>query len=68
MFIDEIEAEEEHEKGTVQSFFDMKKIEEFIKDTNFEIKWCEKHVTQNMINETHHRRYYLVLEKRNGLV
>lgn len=63
LFTDEVEVEENHEKGTIQSFFDMKKIEEFVKDTNFKIKWCEKHVVQDMINSAHHGRYYLVLEK-----
>lgn len=63
IFIDEIEVEDEHEKGTIQSFFNLEKIEELIKSTNFKIKWCEKHTLENVLNKTHHGRYYLVLEK-----
>lgn len=62
-FMDEIEIEENHENGTIQSFFDMDKIDELIQDTSFKIKWCEKHLTQNIKYETQSGRYYLVLEK-----
>lgn len=62
-FVDEVVVEENHEKGTIQSFFDMQKIKEFIKDTTFKISWCEKHIVQDILNGTQHGRYYLLLEK-----
>jgi len=63
LFDEEVEVEEEHEKGTIQSLFSRKKIEEFIKDTNFKIKWCELHTVHSCINNCQHGRWYLVLEK-----
>ncbi|QKJ26300.1 SAM-dependent methyltransferase [Aliarcobacter cibarius] len=66
-FVDEIEVNSEHENGTIQSFFNIEKIEELIKNTNFKIKWCEKHIIQNIITNNNHGRYYLVLEKTNNL-
>lgn len=63
LFDGEIEVEEEHEKGTIQSLFSREKIEEFIEDTNFKIKWCELHTMQGCVNEYQTGRWYLVLEK-----
>jgi len=63
VFDGEVEVEEEHEKGTIQSLFSLEKIEEFIKDTNFKIKWCELHTIQGGVNEYQDGRWYLVLEK-----
>lgn len=60
--IHEIEVNEEHEKGTIQSLFNKEKIDELIKDTNFKIKWCELHNIENYDNYIH-GRWYLVLEK-----
>lgn len=62
-FTDEIEVEDEHEKGTIQSFYNMQKIERLIENTNFKIIWCEKHILENVLNNNKHGRYYLVLEK-----
>ncbi|MDD3324217.1 MAG: class I SAM-dependent methyltransferase [Sulfurospirillaceae bacterium] len=62
-FDGEVEVEEEHEKGTIQSLFSRQKIEEFIKDTNFKIKWCELHTVDSCISNYQHGRWYLVLEK-----
>ncbi len=63
LFDGEIEVEEDHEKGTIQSFFSRKKIDEFIKDTNFRIKWCELHSVEGYVNNYKNGRWYLVLEK-----
>ncbi len=62
-FNGEIEVDEAHEQGTIQSFFDKEKIAEFIKDTQFKIKWCELHTTQECNDTYAHSRYYIVLEK-----
>lgn len=62
-FNGEIEVGEEHENGTVQSFFDIEKIAEFIKGTHFKIKWCELHTTKECSEKYTHSRYYIVLEK-----
>jgi len=59
----EIEVGEEHEKGTIQSFFDSDKIDELIKDTDFNVKWCELHTDVNCITNQKLGRYYIVFEK-----
>lgn len=60
---DEIEVNEPHEKGTIQSLFNQDKIEELIANTNFKIKWCELHNINSFSNNYEHGRWYLVLEK-----
>jgi len=62
-FDGEVEVEEAHEKGTIQSLFSRDKIKELIKDTGFEIKWCELHLVDSCLNMYHDGRWYLVLEK-----
>jgi len=63
LFDGEIEITEKHEKGTIQSFFSIKKINYLIMDTNFKIISCEHITTENIMNNKKMGRYYLVLEK-----
>ena len=63
LFDGEVEVEEAHEKGTIQSLFSKSKIEEFIKDTDFKIKWCELNTVAGCVSKYQHGRWYLVLEK-----
>jgi ubiquinone/menaquinone biosynthesis C-methylase UbiE len=61
---DEIVVEETHEKGTVQSFYDIEKINKLIEGTNFKIKWGQLSTYQDIINSQYtHGRYNIVLEK-----
>lgn len=53
----------EHEKGTIQSFFNAEKIRELIKDTNFKMKWCRLISEESIIDRYKYGRYYIVLEK-----
>ena len=62
-FSGELEVKEEHEKGTIQSFFDKDKLAELIKGTNFKVKWCEIHTIKDCNEKYAHSRYYIVLEK-----
>ena len=62
-FSGELEVKEEHEKGTIQSFFDKDKLAELIKGTNFKVKWCEIHTIKDCNKKYAHSRYYIVLEK-----
>lgn len=62
---DEIIVEENHEKGTIQSFYDIDKIKKLIENTNFKIKWGELITHQNIINSSKtYGRYFIVLEKK----
>ena len=61
--ISEIEVNEEHEKGTIQSLFNKQKIDELIKNTNFKIKWCELHNINSCNDNYEHGRWYIVLFK-----
>lgn len=60
--INEIEVNEEHEKGTIQSFFNKQKIEKLIENTHFKIKWLELHNVYGNDN-CEYGRWYIVLEK-----
>lgn len=59
----EVEVRDSHECGTIQSFYDMEKIKQLFKRTKWNLKWGEKHEYKNVINNTIHSRYYLVMEK-----
>lgn len=65
IFTDEVEVQEAHEKGTIQSFFDYKKIQNLFANTSFEIVWGEKKTSLNLMNNSTHSRYYIVLRKTN---
>lgn len=61
---DEIVVEEEHEKGTVQSFYTLDKIHRLIENTSFVIKWGELITNHNLLEPSReYGRYYIVLEK-----
>ena len=56
LFDGEVEVEKKKKKGTIQSLFSKSKIEEFIKDTDFKIKWCELHTVEGCVNKYQHGR------------
>lgn len=56
-------VETEHEKGTVQSYFNFSKIKELISDVNFEIVWARLITEESIIDRYKYGRYYLVLRK-----
>lgn len=53
-----------HERGTIQSYYDMKKIKELISGTDLELIWCHRMTDESMISDYRHSRYYLVLDKK----
>ncbi|GAA7267090.1 hypothetical protein HpCK38_19740 [Helicobacter pylori] len=63
-FDGEIVVQEQHEFGTIQSFYNINKIKSLIEGTNFKIIWGELIEYQNILNENKHGRYHIVLEKQ----
>jgi ubiquinone/menaquinone biosynthesis C-methylase UbiE len=62
-FSQDIVVEEQHEKGTIQSYYNYTKVLELINDTNFKIKEIRK-ITEEGINFKYkNARYFIVLEK-----
>tara|TARA_B000000532_G_scaffold242187_1_gene235767 strand:+ start:1242 stop:1985 length:744 start_codon:yes stop_codon:yes gene_type:complete len=53
---------DQHEYGTIQSYFDDKKINDLIKNINFEIIYKRKIIETDEINKHSNSRYYVVLE------
>lgn len=65
IFTDEVEVQEAHEKGTIQSFFDYNKIQNLFSHTHFTIIWAEKKASLNLIDNSTQSRYYIVLKKQH---
>jgi len=55
----------QHEKGTIQSYYNWSKINDLIKGTRFFIKWCNLVVAQSISSSEKSARYYIVLDKRS---
>ena len=53
----------EHERDTIQSYFNMQKIQDLISSTSFKIKWCRLITEESVLDRYKGGRYYLVLEK-----
>jgi len=53
----------DHEKNTVQSYFNFSKIKELVKDL-FEIEECRLIKNENCLSDGMHARYHLVLRNR----
>ena len=62
-FNGEIEVQEAHEKGTIQSFFDRDKIYTLFESTNFVIKNLELITHTNLMTNVANTRYYIVAQK-----
>ena len=52
----------QHENGTIQSYFNMTKINELISETGLLIKWCRLVTEESVIDKYKYSRYYIVLE------
>jgi len=61
-FDEEVLVEEEHEKGTIQSYFTIDKINRLVENL-FEIQEINKITNQNMLTQNYYSRYHLVLKK-----
>jgi len=53
----------EHERDTIQSYFNMWKIRDLISGTGFKIKWCSLITEESVIDRYKNGRYYIVLKK-----
>jgi len=53
----------EHEKGTIQSWYNYKKINNLISNTSLKIKWARLVTEESLIERYKYGRYNLVLEK-----
>ena len=62
-FDGEIIVQEQHEFGTIQSFYNLDKINALINGTNFKISCGELIEHQNILDKKTHGRYHIVLEK-----
>jgi len=62
-FTDEEIVNTTHENGTVQCWFNWKKIQDFILDTKFEIKWARLMTEKSLIDNDLHGRYNIILKK-----
>ena len=54
----------DHEKGTIQSYYDTGRIQELIKDTEFEVIQLNKNTIQNLLTQKVGARYNIVLKKK----
>lgn len=61
-FEDEVVVEGSHEKGTIQSYFTLKKIKELF-DGYFEVTEIKRTVVENCITGEFHTRYHAILKK-----
>ena len=52
-----------HERGTIQSYFNMQKINKLISNTSFKIKWCHLITEESTLDRYKYGRYYVALEK-----
>jgi len=54
----------EHERDTIQSYFNMQKIRDLISSTDFKIKWCRLITEESTIERYKYGRYYILLKKK----
>lgn len=57
-------VEDKHEEGTIQSYYDVNRVKELIKDTRFEIIQLNLNKVQNLMNNTLSARFNIVLKKK----
>lgn len=62
-YADEEVVQTEHEKDTIQSYFNMQKIRDLISNTGFKIKWCKLITEESIIDRYKYGRYYILLKK-----
>ena len=56
-------VETEHEKGTIQSYFNWGKVQELVKETSFSIESAHLITDESVVTKFKHSRYYIVLKK-----
>lgn len=62
-FAGEVVVKKQHEKGTIQSYFNLCKIKELIKNSSFSIIDCLLIKEKDILNGSYGSRYYITLKK-----
>lgn len=62
-FNEEEIVEAQHEKGTIQSYYNWEKIQRLFDNTNFSITWCHLNTEKSITSKYKYGRYHLVLSK-----
>ena len=57
----------EHERDTIQSYFNMQKIRGLISSTSFKIKWGRLITEESIIDRYKYGRYYILLRKEANI-
>ena len=57
-------VENDHEQGTIQSYYDLNRINELIDETDFEIVQLNKNAVNDLIRNDSNVRYNIVLKKK----
>lgn len=61
---EDVLVEDKHEEGTIQSYYDVNRVKELIKDTRFEIVQLNLNKVENLMNNTLSARFNIVLKKK----
>ena len=61
---EDVLVEDKHEEGTIQSYYDVNRVKELIKDTRFEIVQLNLNKIENLMSNTLSARFNIVLKKR----
>lgn len=60
---EDVLVEDKHEEGTIQSYYDVNRVKELIKNTHFEIVQLNLNKIENLMNNTLSARFNVVLKK-----
>ena len=63
-YADEEIVQTDFEGGTVQSYFNMGKINKLIEGTSFSVKWCHLITEESLTERWKNGRYFILLEKK----
>jgi ubiquinone/menaquinone biosynthesis C-methylase UbiE len=62
-FAGEVIVDTEHERGTVQSYFNYEKVRRLL-EAHFEILSCELYEVKDVLHETHQGRWHVIARRR----
>jgi len=62
-FEGDVVVDTQHEKNTIQSYYNYSKIMAFIRDTRWKVKWLNLIMEESLISRFKYGRYHIVLEK-----
>lgn len=53
----------EHEKGTIQSYYNWDKVQRLVENTDFKVVWCNLVTEKSLISDYKYGRYHVALRK-----